>query len=196
MAKKKLSAEKQQLISASDGSFYLTTILLAQRYLQTHPDDFRALLDLGFACTQLSRFQEARAAFVRALDADPDETDVVYGLLGNCLRIQGELPPAIDCFRKQIEVAPTDATGYVNLGSLLFRSGEFSEAEEVLEQGKNCQTGLMADVFYTLGVVLLAQEKIRPALEALQKAAQLDPHNSEIQKALKDARKAASLFGN
>lgn len=197
MSKRKLSAEKQELISASDGNFYLTTIALAQRYLKNHPDDFRALLDLGLACTQLSRFKEAREAFQRALaTASFDDTAVVYGLLGNCLRIEGERQQASECFRKQIEIAPADATGYINLGSLLFRQGDFAGAESVLEQGKNCETGMLEDLFYSLGVVFLAQEKIRPATEALQRASQLDPHHSGIQKALKDVQKAAPLFVN
>lgn len=194
MPRKKLQPEQQERISASDAGLHATVIQLAQRWLRQQPDDFSSWLDLGHAFWQSGRFVEAKEAFDRALQISTEHPkDVIYGELGNMNRLKGDYDQAAHWYQQQMAADPNDATGYIFLGSLRFRQGELDAAIEILEQGINCQLGCIEELFYTLGLVRLAKEDFYPAIEALQKAAQLDPKHVGVQRALKDAKKAMHL---
>lgn len=194
MARKKLSPAQQERVSASDAGLHATVIQLARRWLQEQPNDLKAWLDLGHACWQSGRFDEAQHAFEQAMKVDSDQPkDVVFGELGNMNRMRGDYDQAARWYQQQIDADPSDATGYIFLGSLRFRQGQLDAAAEVLEQGANCQLGCLEELFYTLGLVRLAQEDFYNAIETLKKAAQIDAKHLGVQLALKDAKKAVTL---
>ena len=75
---------------------------LAQRHLQLHPGDARALYFSAIALAQLGeRKQQALEWAERALAMDPEEPQVLYNV-GCFYALQGLSELAIDCLEKTI----------------------------------------------------------------------------------------------
>ena len=190
---KKLTADEQAMISASDAGLHLTTVELANKLLEKDPDNIRVLLDLGHACYQLARYPEAEIAFEKALElCEPAKRDVIFGELGNLNRSRGDFSAAADWYQKQIETDPADATGYLFLGALLLRQGKLPEAKQILLQGLNCTFGCLEEVQFTLGLVLRSQNDIVAAASHFQKALEIDASYAAAKTALKDLKAAQS----
>ncbi len=99
------------------------------------PDDIlvSSLVALGQVRLQLQQFDEAEAAFGRALALSPDNAMAQMGM-GTVRDRQGKYAHAIAHFRHALELQPQNATALYNLGSILLTVEEVDDAIEVLEQ--------------------------------------------------------------
>lgn len=77
--------------------------------------------------------EEARASFLRKLEADPDNA-VALANLSVLEEEQGHYQEALDYARKAVRAAPGEAVYHYNLGSLLARLGRSAEALESLRE--------------------------------------------------------------
>ena len=59
---------------------YRLTRRLAEKHLQIHPGDARAIYFSALACAQTGDADEARARDERAIGMDPDEPQVIYNV--------------------------------------------------------------------------------------------------------------------
>ena len=66
-----------------------------------------------------------------------------YGLLGRCLRAEGNPDKAFDCYKKAIDLAPWSPEAYCNMGVLHQKNGEEEQAQNLFERA------IDADNFYT-----------------------------------------------
>lgn len=190
---KKLSADEQAMLSASDAGMHLTTAELAGKLLENDPDNIRALIDLGHACRQLARYSESENAFMKAIElCEPAKRDVIFGELGNLNRARGDFAAAAQWYQKQIETDSTDATGYLFLGSLMFRQGDLVEAKRILFEGLKCTVGCLEEVHFTVGLVLRSQNDLDEAASHFQKAVEIDAGYAAAKSALKDLKAARS----
>lgn len=191
---KKLTPEQQAIISASDAGLHATTIELAQRLLNTEPDNVKVLIDLGHACWQIARYGDAEKALTRAIElCDPGKRDVLYGELGNLHRVRGDFATAAAWYTKQIEHDPADATGYLFLGTLQLRQGDLDLATATLQRALVCEYGCLDEVHFTLGIVALAQQEYSTAVQRFEHAIAIDPQHLVAKQALKDARRSLEL---
>jgi tetratricopeptide (TPR) repeat protein len=92
---------------------------------------FRAMQDLiesARAAASAERVDEARAAYVRALEISPDSA-FLYRELGVLERRRGDVPAALERFRQAEGLDPGDATSAMQIGELLEQRGDYVGAE-------------------------------------------------------------------
>jgi len=106
---------------------------------------------------------EARLAYLKALDADPNHADAHLNL-GRLEHRAGELAAAEARYRRAIQCDPEDATSHFNLGVLLEDRSCPQAAAEAYEQAIALDPDL-ADAHYNLGLLL---EKLGHRAEALR----------------------------
>lgn len=193
MAQKKISSEAQAIISASDARWYVTTVGLTEKFLVTHPDSQRAWLDLGHALGQLARYDAAEHAFQRALElAGEGPQDVIFGEFGNLFRAKGDFESAMRWYRKQIDADPSDATGYLFLGNVMMKRGEFEAAEAILMEGLTCSQGCLEEVNYSIGLLKRSLGELQEASRYFSMALGMDDKFVAAKIALKDVKTALS----
>ena len=119
--------------------------------LRRFPTDERLHFELGIACFQLQKFQDAAQAFSRVIEVKPDQADAHYNLGRAQLKLE-DREAARESFAAAVRLQPSHAFARISLGELLLQAGEAAAAREHLE----------------IAVRLAPQEQ--RALELLQKA--------------------------
>lgn len=84
--------------------------------------------------------------------------------------------------REQCQRQPEDADTWHELGMLYFENRELHHASECFEKEASLRPGI--ESFYALGSVLLAQDQLEPAVEALEKARDYEFKNPAVLGAL------------
>ena len=187
-ARKKLPEDVQAILSASDAGYHALTAELASAYLQDHETGIRGWLDLGHSLAQLFRYDEAQAAFVKAIELSEAPCDVALGELGNLCRAQGNLAGAADWYRKQIDADPEDATGLLFLGRLELARGNRAAAREAFLAGLERPHGVLEELHYGLGLVERSEANYAAAKKQFEQALELDPKHDAAKVALKDVK--------
>jgi tetratricopeptide (TPR) repeat protein len=189
MSNKKLSPEIQAILSASDASLHATTISLVQTFLVDHPDSVRAWIDLGRAFAQVFRFDEAEQAFNKVVElSDENSAAAIFGEIGNLYRARGKFDQAAQWYEKQISADPEDALGYLYLGNLLLRQGNFPPAETVFRKALDCKVACFDEIHYSLGLVYRSLENYVDAASQFKQAIELNDRHNEAKVALKDVK--------
>jgi len=132
------------------------------------PDDIliSSLVALGQVRLQLQQFDEAEAAFGRALALGPDNAMAQMGM-GTVRDRQGKYEHAIAHFRHALELQPQNATALYNLGSILLTVEEVDDAIAVLEQCLAAQPDL-PQAHRSLGNAYARAERPAEAIEHLE----------------------------
>ena len=81
------------------------------------------------------RFEEAIAAYERALEEDPNYPDALHALAMTYAH-QEKLDDAIRIGKRLIEVAPDDELAYTSLSMFYQQKGMIAEAEHVAAQAR------------------------------------------------------------
>jgi tetratricopeptide (TPR) repeat protein len=91
---------------------------------------------VGDAYTELGRYDEAVAAFQQMVDLRPDQTS--FARVSYARELHGDLTGAIDAMQATVDAAPpgSEASEWarVQLGNLLFNTGDLDRAEQTYEQ--------------------------------------------------------------
>jgi predicted O-linked N-acetylglucosamine transferase (SPINDLY family) len=131
-------------------------------------DELDALLQGALTAHQREDPDAARAGYEAVLDAQPNHAPARY-LAGTVARGAGDLPRAVDCFRRAIDAAPGYIDARVALATALVEIGEADAAVEVSSQGlegdPNTPTLLRA-----LGQAELARGHASEAIAAFETA--------------------------
>jgi tetratricopeptide (TPR) repeat protein len=187
-------ARFKKLEAAYDRELYSCSIELGKRYLTDYPNDILARLLYGIALRKLARYAEARRAIQRVIKACSKKwLHLPYAQMGMLYDDQGNLERAAHWFRKSIEARPSDATYRIFLGSVLARRGSLTEAEECHRRATKCTAGAIDEAYFNLGLVLRAREKYEAAMDAFQKALELDPSYKAVKEEMKDVEKVLGL---
>jgi len=193
---KKLPPEVQAIISASDAGYHATVVELLRPYLANNPTSQRGWVDLGHALAQMARYREAEAAFQSALElTEEPERDAIYGELGNLFRNEGNYHVAVDWYKRQIDVAPNNATGHLFLGSIELKRGNFAAAIDTLQKGLDCDSVCFEETHFVLGNAYRSQGDFSTAKLHYEKAIEADPKYDAAKVALRDVKNAMSAIG-
>ncbi len=188
-------SQYEQILAAVDEGHPALVIELAKRYLDQFPETPWILLQYGSALQDVARYDEARAAYDRALAVMPtDEHARVFRQLGSWAQAQGQVPEAEEWYGRAIQALPDDATGYIYLGAMLAKAGRLQEAEAIHRRATGCTEGCIDEAYLNLGFVLRAQERYLEALEAFREAAARDPLDADVQLALEDMEQVLFRF--
>ncbi len=115
---------------------------------------------------------EAESRFLDVLAQNPDNAQAVY-YLGQAQLGLGKIKAATGSFRRAIELSPTNSAIRLDLALSLTKTGDFSGAEEVLLSAKGA-LDTRASLHYYLGLCRYRLGKYREAVEALERARDLD----------------------
>lgn len=187
----KLSPEIQEIVSASDAGYHATVVKLLDPFLAKNANSQRGWLDLGHALAQLSRYRDAEAAFLNAIDlTDESDRGTIFGELGNLFRSEGNFDAAADWYEKQIQSSPDDATGLLFLGSLELKRGNAAVAVELLNRGLNCKAACFEEMHFALGSAYRSLGQLAEAKRQFEQALDADPKYIAAKIALNDVKKA------
>ena len=145
----------------------------AKREDTVPPPGLRGLLDEGIQAHQAGRLQEAKAAYERVLDADPDHAEGNYRL-GVLAHQMGRPDIAVRLIGKALRFAPDVAAAHLHLGYALHALGRLDEAgasyREALRLDPNS-----ADAHMNLGIALAQQGRLEGAIAQFRNALAIDP---------------------
>jgi ribosomal protein S12 methylthiotransferase accessory factor len=145
--------------SALPGKYYVEFYLGLVRLNAGDPDSslphFRTALELnpdasetpsiysylGTACKALGRFSEALAWLGKGITLDPERTDL-HNLAGFCHFKRGEHAQAIAAFSRVIDLDPTSAIDYANLGVNYQALGETKKAAHCFRIALSLDAGI------------------------------------------------------
>jgi len=105
-----------------------------QQAVDLDPADVAALVNLGFAQSELKSYDESRRALERALSLDAANMDAWY-ILGGIEEHDMDLPAAEAAYRKVIGLRPDFELAYRDLCQLMLRGGRLAAARDLLAQG-------------------------------------------------------------
>lgn len=110
-----------------------------QSYLESNPEDERAVLRLANLSYDLQNWPDCIQYYERFLELEPGQPDVLSDL-GVCYQKIGEPQRALDAFDRAQEIAPDHWQSRFNeVVILAFDLGDFERAERVLEELRELQ---------------------------------------------------------
>ncbi len=113
------------------------------------------MANLALAYEANGQYAEAEAAYMKALELKPTQTNYVVGL-GNVQARQGKVTEAMTSCEKTATTGAADsATCYRNIGIILYNSNKLKEAIEPFKKATTLDPS-NADQWYLLGASLLA----------------------------------------
>jgi len=146
---------------------------LLERAVQDLPQNAPALNQLGLAYHATGKTNEARRAYLRALEVDRNRIEATYNLAITQLE-RGELLEAEKGFRAYLIAHPGDAAVLGALGQLQYQAGRWDDAERSLAAIQPPQA-IGADGWNTRGVLCLRKRRFKDAIACFQYALSLDP---------------------
>ena len=144
--------------------------------------------NLGMEAKQAGDFATAVDSLTKAAELDPNQ-DVVWANLadsqaGLAKTKQGEersqlMTQAAETYRKAVELKPTDAAYFNNLGLLLVQAGQGDEGMSMLANAAELDPANGGKYYFNLGAVMINSGNTDGAIEAFQKATEVQPSYAE-----------------
>jgi Flp pilus assembly protein TadD len=151
--------------------------------LKLHPGEKNLLNSLGVALMEMNRYHAAITSFNEVLQKDPDNHMALVNL-GYAYQLQGNDAAALEHFEKAFSVqyhsgiAGTDV--FLQLSRLYCRSGRYKEALPVLSRWRQVKESDGEFMLHRLlGKAYGETGRTSQAMESLQRALQLYPHDVE-----------------
>jgi len=156
-----------------------------------------ALLDVAGRYYAEKNYLAAEKAYLKVLKVD-HKNSLAYSRLGFIYSHLGNNEDAIECFIIVADSYP-NAASYHNLAMMYFKTRDFNKSAESLE--KSLSMEMHVSRLVSLARVYRILDKFELQLEALKKAHELEPDNTEIMQLLaeafihqKDEKSAKILF--
>lgn len=170
-----------------------TTVLLAARWLQSHPDNLWVTHAYARMLYQMTRYDEAIRVYRDAIDRFENMRWGLYVEMGHLHRYRGDFAGAEQWYQKAVDEAPDEAGGHIFLGGVQARQGRLSVAEMTHRRATQCPNGQVDEAYHNLGLVLRGQGRLSDAAECFRKAIELCPEYPDAIEALQDVEFALAL---
>ncbi|GAB4339808.1 MAG: hypothetical protein Kow0089_13040 [Desulfobulbaceae bacterium] len=147
------------------------------------PGEVNLLNSLGVALTELNRLTEAVRHFDQVLENEPENFMALVNR-GSAMRMLGREEEAIACLaaavrNREFDASPVAGDISLQLGRLYYNRGRFEQAVETLEPLAHREGDKGGYLLYSLlGRSLAAVDRNDKAMEMLQKAVRLNPHDA------------------
>jgi len=148
---------------------------LYRSILQTSPDNFESLQNLGLIELKLNKFKDAAALFRRALRQHPTSA-IACNSLGLALQALAQYTEAMTWYEKALAIDPRYANAHHNLGNLLMRLNRVEDAIASYEKAIALNPDLdRASIVIGLVGCLLSLWRLDDAIARLRKALVIEP---------------------
>lgn len=122
-----------QAIAANRRGDENEVIALRRKLVDAAPGDWHVQFDWGTTLIASRKFDEAAAAFQKAVALNP-KAGAAYNSLGYAQLAQNRPEEAIASFKRYAEINPAEPNPADSLGEALIRAGRFEEAEAAFQQ--------------------------------------------------------------
>ena len=146
---------------------------LLERAVQDLPQNAPALNHLGLAYHATGRTNDARRAYLRALEVDRNRIEATYNLAISHLE-RGDWLEAERGFRAYLVAHPGDAAVLETLAQLQFQAGRWDDAERSFAAIQPAEA-ISADGWNTRGLLTLRKRRFKDAAKCFQYALSLAP---------------------
>src|SRR6266481_3539823 len=133
--------------------------------------------DKGAAEAEAKR-AEAEKAF-QGLKADDPNRAIVLSRLGEAYESMNKWQEAADTYQQSIALKPDVAANYNNLGNDMAKLGKVDEARAAYQKYVDLNPTDAALAWRNFGIVLYQANRMKEAIEPLQKALALDPKSAQ-----------------
>uniref|UniRef100_A0A1A9W940 Uncharacterized protein n=1 Tax=Glossina brevipalpis TaxID=37001 RepID=A0A1A9W940_9MUSC len=130
----------------------------------------------------------ALEAHLKQAKRDNPHSAKVYHHIGNYWRIIGDAVEAVKCFRRALDISPTESEIMFNLGKVLYNLQYLDDAIYMTRRSIEFQspTHTVWPQYYMLGEILRTYGDIQGSLHYYRLALELNPTHELIVKALRD----------
>ncbi len=126
----------------------------------------------GTAVTELSAAQQL-------MKADDPNRAIVLSRLGEAYESMNKWQDAADTYQQSIALKPDVAANYNNLGNDMAKLGKVDEARAAYQKNVDLNPTDAALAWRNFGIVLYQANRMKEAIEPLQKALALDPKSAQ-----------------
>lgn len=149
---------------------------LYEKLIKLNPNTPGINFPMGVWYKEKGLWDKAKAAFMRALDTDPEIYADTYYYLGNVVREQKDYSLAATYYQKSLKVNPEFFEVRYNLGKIYALQGQSKKALLHFRKAQELNP-LDLDTNINIGVELSNQGYREEALEAYRKALEIDPYS-------------------
>jgi tetratricopeptide (TPR) repeat protein len=154
-----------------------------QRATELDPEKAQAQLYLALALVKTGQRESAVAAAERAQSSVASENADFHDALGGVFHELGQQNEAQRCFKQAVSMDPAREDYYRHLAAAQRKAGDDAGAVATLQSGLVHLPG-SARLHYLLGLTFMSRGSSAEALDALRKAAELEPENPDYQQSL------------
>jgi tetratricopeptide (TPR) repeat protein len=179
----KKRAESEQQFKALKGHFdaglaAIDVMKTAQAQLASTPKDQQAPIQAKINESGSTAVTELSAAQELMKPEDPNRA-IVLSRLGEAYESMGKWQEAANTYQKSIDMKPDVAANYNNLGNDLAKLGKVDDARTAYQKYVDLKPTDAALAWRNFGIVLYQANRMKEAIEPLQKATTLDPKNAQ-----------------
>ena len=171
-------AQFQQLkVHYDAGSAAIEQMKAAQAKMGQTPKDQQDAVKAQITQAGSTAVTELSAALELEKPDDPNRS-IVLSRLGEAYEGMGKWQEAADTYQKAIALKPDTAANYNNLGNDLAKVGKVDDARAAYEKYVQLNPNDAALAWRNFGTVLYNSNRMKEAIDPLQKATTLDPKNA------------------
>ena len=180
-AEKKRAEAEQQFQSLKThydaGLAAIDQMKAAQALLTTTPKDQQDPVKEKITAAGGTAVTELSAA-LEVMKPEDANRSIVLSRLGEAYESMGKWQDAADTYQKSIALKPDTAANYNNLGNDLAKLGKVDEARTAYQKYVDLNPTDAALAWRNFGTVLYNSNRMKEAIDPLQKATTLDPKNA------------------
>jgi tetratricopeptide (TPR) repeat protein len=156
-----------------------------ERALFIAPKEPLVYRGLGELYLHEKQFEKAKQTFLKGLNVNPASLELLLSL-GNLLVMMDDAPLAVKYLKKAVELAPNDAEAHYLLGEAYERNRHLNAAlkENLIALRLNPS---LTEAYGRVGLYNIKLTRYKEARTYLQKAIELNPHESHYYWAMGDA---------
>ncbi len=133
------------------------------------------LIDKGYSLTELKRFDEALAAYDRAIALQPDNA-LAWARKGRALRLMERYDEGLAAYERALDIFPRYGWAWRGKGLVLERLNRLEEALFAYEQAVQIKPNEVWN-WYNQADVMQSMNRYADAIPLLQKALEIDPQH-------------------
>ena len=156
----------------------ITAVKADQVQLAQTPKDQQAPIQDKINSDGATAVTELSAAEGLMKPEDPNRA-IILSRLGEAYEAMGKWQEAADTYQKSIAAKPDVAANYNNLGNDLAKLGKVDDARAAYQKYVDLNPTDAALAWRNFGIVLYQANRMKEAIEPLQKATTLDPKNAQ-----------------